>query len=241
MQPPENVTALQCFLSMINYLGKFIPNLSELSAPCMSWPVRTSCDGICMHQIHIKTDHQPLVMINNKPIYMAPARLQGMMIRLEKYNFTITRETHVPCWHTVTFHSACPNKLYDDQADIKVMSVWHISSSRLKELQTRTAQNPVLQHLCSIIKSRWPSSQLKLPVEIHEYFPFRDKLKVDEDILMKGQRVVIPGSLHSENIMIFHRNHPGLEATKHREQGIVFWPSVMKEIEDKVTVWTVFL
>lgn len=33
MQPPDNVTALQRFLGMINSLGKFIPNLSELSAP----------------------------------------------------------------------------------------------------------------------------------------------------------------------------------------------------------------
>ena len=33
MLPPDNVTALQRFLGMINYLGKFIPNLSELSAP----------------------------------------------------------------------------------------------------------------------------------------------------------------------------------------------------------------
>lgn len=33
MQPPDNVTALQHFLGMINYLGKFISNLSELSAP----------------------------------------------------------------------------------------------------------------------------------------------------------------------------------------------------------------
>jgi len=33
MLPPDNVTALQLFLGMINYLGKFIPNLSELAAP----------------------------------------------------------------------------------------------------------------------------------------------------------------------------------------------------------------
>lgn len=30
---PENITAPQHFLGMINYLGKFIPNFSELSIP----------------------------------------------------------------------------------------------------------------------------------------------------------------------------------------------------------------
>ncbi len=93
---------------------------------------------------------------------------------------------------------ACPNELYDDPADFEVMSVRHISSSRLKELQTHTAQDPVLRHVCCILKSGWPSSQSKLPVEIREYFPFRDELTIDEDVLMKGQRIVVPESLRSE-------------------------------------------
>ena len=31
MPVPEDITALQRFLGMINYLGKFVPNLSELT------------------------------------------------------------------------------------------------------------------------------------------------------------------------------------------------------------------
>lgn len=100
---------------------------------------------------------------------------------------------------------ACPNELYDDPADFEVMSVRHILSSRLKELQTHTAQDPVLQSLCSILKSGWPSSQSKLPVPV--------ELTVDKDVLMKGQRIVVPESLRSEYITIIHRGHPGLEAT----------------------------
>lgn len=324
MQPPENVTALQRFLGMINYLGKFIPNLSELSAPlreltCKNtewcWfkqhqdafddlkhkisssptlryydvnkPVTLTCDAsqfglgaACLQedapvayasrtltqtevhyaqiekellavvfactkfndyiygkQIQIETDHQPLVTILNKPIYTAPARLQRMMLRLQKYNFTITYKKGKYMYLADTLSrspGACPNELYDDPADFEVMSVRHISSSRLKELQTHTAQDPVLRHVCCILKSGWPSSQSKLPVEIREYFPFRDELTIDEDVLMKGQRIVVPESLRSEYITIIHRGHPGLEATKRRARGIVFWPSLTKDIENKV-------
>ncbi|RXN21973.1 Transposon Ty3-G Gag-Pol poly [Labeo rohita] len=324
MQPPDNVTALQRFLGMINYLGKFIPNLSELSAPLreltckntewcwfkhhqdafdnlkhkISSPptlkyydvqksVTLTCDAsqfglgaACLQegapvaytsrtltqtevhyaqiekellavvfactkfndyiygkQIHIETDHQPLVTILNKPIYTAPARLQRMMLRLQKYNFTITYKKGKQMYLADTLsHSprADPNKLYDDSADFEVMSVRHISSSRLNELQTHTAQDPVLQRLCNILKSGWPSSQSKLPVEIRKYFPFRDELTVDEDIIMKGQKVVVPESLRSEYVTIIHRGHPGLEATKRRARGIVFWPSLNKDIENQV-------
>lgn len=324
MPAPDNVTALQGLLGMINYLGKFIPNLSELSAPlreltCKNtewcWfkqhqdafevlkhrisspptlkyydvlkPVTLTCDAsqfglgaACLQegapvayasrtltqtevryaqiekellavvfactkfndyiygkQIHIETDHQPLVTILNKPIHTAPARLQRMMLRLQKYNFTITYKKGKHMFLADTLSRSprdSPDEHTDDGADFEVMSVQHISSSRLKELQTHTAQDPVLQRLCSIIKSGWPCSQSKLPAESREYFPFRDELTVDEDILMKGQRTVIPESLRSEYITIIHRVHPGLDVTKRRARGIVFWPSLTKDIEKEV-------
>ena len=33
MKTPENITELQRFLGMINYVGKFLPNLAEVAAP----------------------------------------------------------------------------------------------------------------------------------------------------------------------------------------------------------------
>ena len=33
MPPPQNKSDMQCFLGAINYLGKFIPNLSTLTEP----------------------------------------------------------------------------------------------------------------------------------------------------------------------------------------------------------------
>ncbi|XP_051984856.1 uncharacterized protein K02A2.6-like [Xyrauchen texanus] len=307
MLPPDNVTALQRFLGMINYLGKFIPNLSEVSAPLreltylkhrisspptlkyydVQKPITLTCDAsqfglgaACLQedepvayasrtltqtevryaqiekellavvfactkfndyiygkQIHIETDHQPLVTILNKPIHTAPARLQRMMLRLQKYNFTITYKKGKHMFLADTLSRSPRNSLdehTDDRAGFEVMSIQHISSNRLKELQAHTAQDPTLQRLCSIIKSGWPSSQSKLPAEIREYFPFRDELTVDEDVLMKGPRTVVPESLRSEYITIIHRGHPGLDATKRRARGIVFWPSLTKDIEKEV-------
>lgn len=65
-------------------------------------------------------------------------------------------------------------------------------------------------------------------------FPSRDELTTDEDIIMKGQKIVVPESLRSEYITIIHRGHPGLEATKRRPRGIVFWLSLNKDIENQL-------
>tara|TARA_B110000881_G_scaffold3720_1_gene2814 strand:- start:401 stop:622 length:222 start_codon:yes stop_codon:yes gene_type:complete len=39
--------------------------------------------------IVIETDHKPLVTIVKKPLLNAPARLQSMLLKLQKYNFTL--------------------------------------------------------------------------------------------------------------------------------------------------------
>lgn len=52
---------------------------------------------------------------------------------------------------------------------------------------------------------------------------------------MKGPKAVIPKSFQKEYITILHRGHPGVEWMKHRAWGIVFWPSMNKDIEREHT------
>ena len=42
--------------------------------------------------VHIRSDHKPLEMILQKPLARAPRRLQLMMMRLRKYDFTLDNE-----------------------------------------------------------------------------------------------------------------------------------------------------
>ena len=37
----------------------------------------------------VQNDHKPLEMIQRKPIHAAPPRLQDMLLRLQKYDYTI--------------------------------------------------------------------------------------------------------------------------------------------------------
>ena len=51
---------------------------------------------------------------------------------------------------------------------------------------------------------------------------------------MKGHKAVIPQSLHREYINIVHKGHPGIEATKHRARGVIFWPAMSKNITEEL-------
>lgn len=130
-------------------------------------------------------------------------------------------------------------QLADEEDDFNIMTVSYISSARLQKLREHTATEPTLQTLGSIIRHGWPNRLHNLPLTVRPYFPFRDELTTDNGIVMKGHKTVIPVSLQKTYMDILDRGHPGTEATKRRARGIVLWPTMTKDIDDKGQVHSV--
>ena len=53
-------------------------------------------------------------------------------------------------------------------------------------------------------------------------------------VILKGFRVVVPESLRKEFVQILHKGHLGADATRRREKDIVYWPSMMLEIDSVI-------
>lgn len=184
----------------------------------------------------VETDHQPLVTILKKPIHTAPARLQRMMLRLQCYNITLVYKKGKHMYVADTL-SRAPNSEIPPNTEndsFEVMTVSYISTARLEELRKHTAEDEVLQTLCTVIQSGWPTKEHGIRPALRPYFPYRDELTVENGIVMKGHKTVIPSSLQREYINIVHKGHPGLESTKHRARGIFFWPSMTADITAEV-------
>nr|XP_061787661.1 uncharacterized protein K02A2.6-like [Nerophis lumbriciformis] len=329
MPVPTDVTSLQRFLGMVNYLGKYIPNLSDIATPlrklthketawcwfqqhqdafdrlkaCLSFPpvlayydvkepVTLTCDASCFGlgaacmqngrpvafasrtltetetryaQIEkellavvfactkfreyvygkptiVETDHQPLVTILKKPIHNAPARLQRILLRLQSYDISLVykKGKHMYIADTLSrAPNATDSESPSDSGSFDVMSVSYISTARLEELKKHTEEDEVLQTLNTVIQRGWPARQTQLQPAIEVFFPYRDELTVEDGIVIKGQKAVIPRSLQKEYIKIVHKGHPGIEATKRRARGIIFWPSMSRDITEELLSCTV--
>ena len=59
-------------------------------------------------------------------------------------------------------------------------------------------------------------------------------LTMEDGIVMKGHKAVIPQSLHKEYINIVHKGHPGIEATKRRARSVIFWPTMSNDINGEL-------
>ncbi|KAJ8026203.1 hypothetical protein HOLleu_33983 [Holothuria leucospilota] len=61
-----------------------------------------------------------------------------------------------------------------------------------------------------IIKG-WPEKQRSLPQPLQQYWSYRDELIVEEgDVIMKGQRIVIPKQCWKDILAKLHDTHQGI-------------------------------
>lgn len=210
----------------------------KLKRSCWQWCLHAKFkDNVYGKLTVVETDHQPLVTILKKPIHTVPARLQRMLLQLQAYGITLVYKKGKHMYLADTLSQA-PDKTISQgpAADntYEVMSVSYISTNRLEELRTHTARDQVLQTLSTVIHRGWPGKERSVPPSIRPFFPHRDELVVEEGIVIKGHRTVIPSSLQREYINIIHRGHPGLESTKHRARGTVFWPTMNSDIMEEL-------
>ena len=80
-------------------------------------------------------------------------------------------------------------------------------------LEEKTELGEGLQQLKHIIKIGWPETK-EVPSEIGRYFDFREELSIQDDILFKGNRVIVPVELRPHMIKQVQAIHLGIESCK---------------------------
>ena len=85
--------------------------------------------------------------------------------------------------------------------------------------------------MITVILDGWPSNWNEPPRELTPYFDLRDLLSVDNDVILKGQRVFIPTTLRSEIKNKLHSTHVAYDSMMRRAREAVFWPGMAGEIK----------
>ncbi len=67
------------------------------------------------------------------------------------------------------------------------------------------------------------------------HFSFRDEITVEDDILYKGDRIIMPTSLRPQMLKKIHEGHQGIVKCKNMARDVLYWPSMGSEIETVVS------
>ena len=184
----------------------------------------------------VHTDHKPLESIFLKPVSLAPARLQRMLLRLSKYDITVkyVGAKSVLLADTLSRLVTPGRSRAIPGLDISIAQVLKVEPTRLESIQEQTKVDPTLVELKDLIMTGWPDSMQDLPETLRHYWCFRDELTVLDGLVMKGNRIVIPKSMQADTLDRLHDAHQGLTSTLQRARRVVYWPRMQDDITELI-------
>ena len=166
----------------------------------------------------IQTDHKPLVGIWNKSIHTASHRMQRLLLRMNRHSVTLgyikgktnvianaLSKNTIPAIH-ITVH------IQEDISIIEVLcSTARIPTTGIQHIRDETTKDNTQQKLTRTIVEGWLEVRKDCTTQLHDYWSFRDELSVQNQLLFKGDRVVIPKTLQPEILRRLHEGHMVIE------------------------------
>nr|XP_039271033.1 uncharacterized protein K02A2.6-like [Styela clava] len=92
-----------------------------------------------------------------------------------------------------------------------------------------------MQSLYKTVQKGWPVKRAQVSQDVVEYWNYRDEITVCENLLLKGERIIIPTKLRSNILKRVHIAHFGIEKSKSRARDSVFWPNIKADIVDYIS------
>ena len=182
----------------------------------------------------IESDHKPLEMISRKNLTAAPARLQRMLLRLQRYDYEIK---YRPGREMVLADSLSRlAKVSQDEEiamDVKISFI-QFSYPRVRELREETDLDTELSILKKNIVQGFPEKPRDVHQKIRKYWNFRDELAIEDGIILKGEKVVVPQSLRDDYMKRIHDGHQGITRCQQRARSSIYWPGINEDIKDTV-------
>ena len=190
--------------------------------------------------VHVQSDHKPLESILKKPLYRAPKRLQAMMMRLQRYDLIISYVSGKLLYLADTLSRAFSPDGNTVSAQSNLERVCMIQSlpmteHRILEIKKATESDDEMKLLKSIIINGWPGDKLQLPPEVLPYFSIRDELSVQDGIIFRGERAVIPAELRNVLKEKIHSSHLGIEGCLRRAREAIYWPNMNVDMKDYIS------
>ena len=189
--------------------------------------------------IAIETDHKPLETILRKPLHAAPARLQRMIMSIQKYPVNVNYKPGKELLIADTLSRAPLPEEADElefrQYDINILHTLPVTEPKQEEFKKHTKGDPTLRDLTHTVLKGWPESKTNTLPGARPFWNYRDEITYHHGILFKGGQVIVPASMRREMLRLIHSSHLGVEKCKRRARDVVFWPGMGAQIEDIVS------
>ena len=200
--------------------------------------------------VKIQTDHKPLESIFRKSLLSAPKRLQRMLLRSQKFDLQVSYKKGTEMFFADALSRAYRVRRNTTQVGAEdVLNIENMRGNTERELESinmiqylpvsEATQTPIreateadatLRQLKTIIRQGWPASKEEVSENVRDYFSFHEELSIQNGLIFKGERLVIPASMRDNMLAKIHASHIGIQGCLRRAQEVVYWPRLDKDV-----------
>ncbi|UYV74913.1 K02A2.6-like [Cordylochernes scorpioides] len=220
MQIPKNKQELQRILGTVTYLAKFIPDLSSNTSN-----MRNLLKKDIIWNWNIAAD-QELNFI--KTLLTSPPVLR---------HFDPNEPLELFADASKDGHFLPQEQMEDKELDLCtqtfVLNV-EIKDQRLTRLQEDTLNDKECCLLKQYILTGWPLHKKNLPSNLKPYWEFKEELHEWQNLICRGNKLLIPKTQRSDMLKIIHASHQGINNTIALAKRSIYWPGMNKEIEELI-------
>ena len=203
---------------------------TEKEALALVWAVEHFDIYLYGKQFELISDHKPLEIIfgpNSKPC----ARIERWVLRLQSYNYKVVyrpgkNNIADPISRLSTNMDPQPfddenyiNSIIEQSCPVAVL---------LKEIKDACEADEELKLVKEgLYNNQWNQN-------VNKYKVFENELCFQNNILLRGSKIVISLKLRTRVLAAAHEGHPGIVAMKSRLRTKVWWPKIDKDAENYV-------
>ena len=158
-------------------------------------------------EVLVETDHSPLEQIFKKNLADVPSRLQRFILRCLKFDIQVQYKPgrSIPVADALSKVCFKPStgKSTNETSEVHFINTSSslVDISMVKEV---AAKDPVMNLLKNVIYRGWPDYRKQCPHELWDYWNFRCDLVLEDGLILKGDRIIIPEALQENVLKAIH-------------------------------------
>ena len=218
-------------------------NYQNLERECLAmiWGMEKFHYFLYGKQFTLETDQKPLVSIYKKHMVEISPGIQRLILRsfpYQLFDVHYRRGKEIPLVDALSRVSPTPVEEGGIQLPIVAVNLITsnipVSSTEIELIHEESSKDPTLTLLRHYIHMGWPIDRRMLPQERHTFWNYREDLSMENGLITKGARLVIPSTLRSKVLEQIHEGHLGIEKCMLKARDSVSWPGISNNIRETV-------